>query len=107
LGIPNATSQDVDRIITSYHLRKVLSTPRITRVRVNPLPLHTSSDPSSIATVITKKNSGIASIKKNAMREKFNKACTDQWITTFNFGHNKGHQFLELRINKKSLITVY
>jgi len=35
------------------------------------------------------------------MKEKSNKACTDQWITTFNFGHNKGHQFLELEINKK------
>jgi len=66
--------------------------------------LHTSSDPSSITAVITKKNSGIAPVKKNsldAMKEKSNKACTDQWITTFNFGHNKGHQFLELEINKK------
>jgi len=28
-------------------------------------------------------------ISSDAMREKSNKACTDQWITTFNLGHNK------------------
>ena len=30
-------------------------------------------------------------------------ACTDQWITS-NHGHNKGHQLLQLRINKKKRI---
>jgi len=40
----------------------------------------------------------------HALRDKSSKACTDQWITTFNHGHNKGHQFLQLRINKKKHI---
>jgi len=40
----------------------------------------------------------------DALRDKSSKACTDQWITTFNHGHNKGHQFLQLRINKKKRI---
>jgi len=42
----------------------------------------------------------------DALRDKSSKACTDQWITTFNHGHNKGHQFLQLRINKKKRIQL-
>ena len=37
----------------------------------------------------------------DALRDKLSKACTDQWITTFNHGHNKGHQFVQLRVNKR------
>jgi len=65
LGIP-----DVDHITVitdSLSSAKVLSTSRIIPVRVNPLPFHSSSDPSSITTVTTKKNSGIAPVKKNAL----------------------------------------
>jgi len=40
----------------------------------------------------------------DTLRDKSSKACTDQWITTFNHGHNKAHQFLQLQINKKKCI---
>ena len=37
----------------------------------------------------------------DALRDKSRKACTDWWVTTFNHGHDKGQQFLQLIINKK------
>ena len=103
---------------------------RHTLVRVNPLPLHTFSDlffncnssnkmefwdfPSKTrwhllakvndhtkSTIVPSTPSQFMSL--DAIREKSSKACADQWITTFNRGHNKGYQFLQLRIHEKSV----
>jgi len=100
-------------------------TPRTTLDRANSLPLHISSDLSSIAMAIKKLNPGIAPVKQDdifmrmlkallssltqftlldAVREKSNKVCTDQWTA---LGHNKGHQFLEINKKKRIQLSVH
>jgi len=60
--------------------------------------LHAIVDDDAKSTIVPSTPSQFTSL--DALRDNSSKACTDQWITTF----NKGHQFLQLRINKKKCI---
>jgi len=64
--------------------------------------LHAKVDDHTKSTIVPSTPSQFMSL--DAIREKSSKACADQWITTFNRGHNKGYQFLQLRIHEKKCI---
>ena len=67
--------------------------------------LHAIVDDDAKSTIVPSTPSQFTS--SDALRDKSSKACTDQWITIFNHGHNKGHQFLQLKINKKKIQPLY